>query len=139
MADLLFPALLDSVKADHGFNMESKSVRNLLRTMSELDPSERREFLQFTTGSPKLPIGGMSPVPILFWPGTNIATGFRKLTPMFTVVCKPSEAPYTSDDYLPSVMTCVNYLKLPDYSDYDTLKRRLFTAFKEGQGAFHLS
>ena len=35
---------------------------------------------------------------------------------MFTVVCKPSEAPYSSDDYLPSVMTCVNYLKLPDYS-----------------------
>jgi hypothetical protein len=36
---------------------------------------------------------------------------------MFTVVCKPSEPPYTSDDYLPSVMTCVNYLKLPDYTE----------------------
>jgi E3 ubiquitin-protein ligase TRIP12 len=64
IADLLSLALLDSVKADHGFNMESKSVRNLLRTMSELDPSERREFLQFTTGSPKLPIGGMFLGPI---------------------------------------------------------------------------
>jgi E3 ubiquitin-protein ligase TRIP12 len=30
-----------------------------LQTMSELSPSERRDFLQFTTGSPKLPIGGM--------------------------------------------------------------------------------
>lgn len=66
-------------------------------------------------------------------------TGFKKLTPMFTVVCKPSEAPYTSDDYLPSVMTCVNYLKLPDYSDIGILRKRLFTAIKEGQGAFHLS
>ncbi len=58
---------------------------------------------------------------------------------MFTVVCKPSEAPYASDDYLPSVMTCVNYLKLPDYSDIEMLRKRLFTAIKEGQGAFHLS
>ena len=39
---------------------------------------------------------------------------------MFTVVCKPSDPPYTSDDYLPSVMTCVNYLKLPDYTDLES-------------------
>ncbi|KAK4160011.1 hypothetical protein QBC43DRAFT_220771 [Cladorrhinum sp. PSN259] len=120
--DWSLETLMDSIKADHGYNMDSKSVRNLLQTMSELTPTQRRDFLQFTTGSPKLPIGG-----------------FKALTPMFTVVCKPSEAPYTSDDYLPSVMTCVNYLKLPDYSSIDTLKQRLFTAIKEGQGAFHLS
>lgn len=58
---------------------------------------------------------------------------------MFTVVCKPSEHPYASDDYLPSVMTCVNYLKLPDYTSLAALKKQLFTAIKEGQGAFHLS
>jgi E3 ubiquitin-protein ligase TRIP12 len=58
---------------------------------------------------------------------------------MFTVVCKPSEGPYTSDDYLPSVMTCVNYLKLPDYSTVEIMRNKLNTAMKEGQGAFHLS
>ncbi len=58
---------------------------------------------------------------------------------MFTVVCKPSEAPYTSDDYLPSVMTCVNYLKLPDYTSIDILRKQLSMAIREGQGAFHLS
>ncbi|KAI8965067.1 hypothetical protein F5Y11DRAFT_313788 [Daldinia sp. FL1419] len=120
--DWSLETLMDSIKADHGFNMDSKSVRNLLQTMSELNPAQRRDFLQFTTGSPKLPIGG-----------------FKSLTPMFTVVCKPSEPPYTSDDYLPSVMTCVNYLKLPDYSTIESMKRQLFTAIREGQGAFHLS
>ncbi len=120
--DWSIETLMDSVKADHGFNMDSKSVKNLLQTMSELTKEQRRDFLQFVTGSPKLPIGG-----------------FRSLTPMFTVVCKPSEPPYTSDDYLPSVMTCVNYLKLPDYSNQDVLKKRLGVAIKEGQGAFHLS
>jgi E3 ubiquitin-protein ligase TRIP12 len=51
-------ALMDSIKADHGFNLDSKSVRNLLQVMSDLDPQDRRDFLQFVTGSPKLPIGG---------------------------------------------------------------------------------
>ncbi|CAG8153318.1 unnamed protein product [Penicillium nalgiovense] len=120
--DWSIETLMDSIKADHGFNMDSRSVRNLLQTMSEMDHQQRRDFLQFVTGSPKLPIGG-----------------FKSLTPIFTVVCRPSEHPYTPDDYLPSVMTCVNYLKLPDYSDLDVLKKRLSVAIKEGQGAFHLS
>lgn len=113
---------MDSIKADHGFNMDSRSVRNLLQTMSELNVRQRRDFLQFITGSPKLPIGG-----------------FKSLVPTFTVVCRPSEPPYTPDDYLPSVMTCVNYLKLPDYSNIEVLRDRLLVAIREGQGAFHLS
>ncbi|KIW04370.1 uncharacterized protein PV09_04654 [Verruconis gallopava] len=120
--DWSLETLMDSIKADHGYNLDSKSVRNLLQIMSEFNLTERRDFLQFVTGSPKLPIGG-----------------FKALTPMFTVVCKPSEAPFTSDDYLPSVMTCVNYLKLPDYSSLDVMRAKLAIAIKEGQGAFHLS
>jgi E3 ubiquitin-protein ligase TRIP12 len=129
---------MDSIKADHGFNMDSKSVKNLLQTMSELTLPERRDFLQFTTGSPKLPIGGMYSCSLIA-KFADERTGFKSLTPMFTVVCKPSEPPYTSDDYLPSVMTCVNYLKLPDYTSLDVMRRRMSTAIKEGQGAFHLS
>jgi E3 ubiquitin-protein ligase TRIP12 len=56
--DWSLETLMDSIKADHGFNMDSKSVKNLLQTMSELNPTRRRDFLQFVTGSPKLPIGG---------------------------------------------------------------------------------
>ena len=56
--DWSIETLLDSIKADHGFNMDSKSVRNLLQVMSELTLPQRRDFLQFVTGSPKLPIGG---------------------------------------------------------------------------------
>lgn len=131
---------MDSMKADHGFNMDSKTVRNLLQVMSEYTPAERREFLQFVTGSPKLPIGGMFFPPLDFsLTVADVQVGFKSLTPLLTVVCKASEPPYTSDDYLPSVMTCVNYLKLPDYSTLDILRERLQVAVKEGQGAFHLS
>lgn len=55
---------MDSIKADHGYNLDSKSVRNLLHVMSELTPEQRRDFLQFITGSPKLPIGGISIPPV---------------------------------------------------------------------------
>lgn len=59
MVLIVLPALMDSVKADHGFNLDSQSVHDLLQTMSEYALPERRDFLQFVTGSPKLPIGGM--------------------------------------------------------------------------------
>ena len=56
--DWTLETLMDSIKADHGYNLDSKSVRNLLQVMSELPPQAKRDFLQFVTGSPKLPIGG---------------------------------------------------------------------------------
>ncbi|KIY68863.1 hypothetical protein CYLTODRAFT_350626 [Cylindrobasidium torrendii FP15055 ss-10] len=114
--------LSEAMKADHGFNPESRSIRHLLEIFSEFDVTERRNCLQFVTGSPKLPIGG-----------------FRGLNPPLTVVRKPHEAPLTADDYLPSVMTCVNYLKLPEYSSKEVMKAKLLTAIREGTGSFHLS
>ena len=64
--DWSLETLMDSIKADHGYNLDSKSVRNLLQTMSELPPQSRRDFLQFITGSPKLPIGGKTPSASLY-------------------------------------------------------------------------
>ena len=61
-------ALLDCVKADHGYNIDSKSVRNLLEILSSLSLHDRRTFLQFLTGSPKLPIGGTRGFKMLLMP-----------------------------------------------------------------------
>lgn len=57
--DWSYETLLDAIKADHGYNMESKAIKYMIEIMTEFDADERREFLQFITGSPKLPIGGM--------------------------------------------------------------------------------
>ena len=51
-------ALSEAVKADHGFHTESKAIRDLIEIMAGYDARSRRSFLQFVTGSPKLPIGG---------------------------------------------------------------------------------
>lgn len=58
---------------------------------------------------------------------------------MFTVVMRPNEPGHAPDEYLPSCMTCVNYLKMPDYSSLEVMRERLGVAIREGQGAFHLS
>jgi len=120
--DWAIDTLGEAIKADHGFNVDSKAIRDLIEIMLDYDLPMRRAFLQFITGSPKLPIGG-----------------FRGLNPALTVVRKPHEAPLTADDYLPSVMTCVNYLKLPEYSSKNVMREKLKTAIQEGIGSFHLS
>lgn len=84
----------------------------------------QRQFLQFVTGCPRLPVGG-----------------FKALSPPLTIVKKDSfDSPDANpDEYLPSVMTCVNYLKLPDYSTKDIMKNKLKMAAMEGQYCFYLS
>ncbi|KAJ3299339.1 Ubiquitin fusion degradation protein 4 [Borealophlyctis nickersoniae] len=120
--DWSYDTLIDAIKADHGYNSESRVIRNLAEMMSTFTPQLRRDFLQFVTGSPKLPIGG-----------------FKALTPPLTVVRKNVEGGRKPDEYLPSVMTCVNYLKVPEYSEGTVMKKRFEVAIAEGQGCFHLS
>jgi len=115
--------LAANIKAQHGYTADSRCFKDLLAFLSDLSPDNRRNFLMFATGAPTLPIGG-----------------FSGLKPPLTVVKKEApSAPLTSDDFMPSVMTCANYLKLPEYSSLETLKQKLQLAMKEGQCAFLLS
>jgi E3 ubiquitin-protein ligase TRIP12 len=109
--------LRDSFKPDHGYSNFSKTFIQLCEIISEFDLVQRRDFLSFCTGSPKLPRGG-----------------FKALEPKLTVVRKVA-----GDECLPSVMTCAHYLKLPEYSDVKFLKKGLLRAISEGKNSFHLS
>jgi len=114
--------LRESTKCDHGYTHDSAAVRHLFQVMSEFTPQQRRKFMQFVTGTPQLPI-----------------LGFRGLVPRLTIVKKHHYPPYSADDYLPSVMSCTNYLKLPDYSSKDVMHTKMLYAIQEGQSSFHLS
>ena len=118
--------LLESTRCDHGYNLNSRAVKWLFELMVNFDLDEQRAFLQFVTGSPRLPVGG-----------------FRMLHPPLTIVRKTAENTNennpNTDQALPSVMTCVNYLKLPDYSSKEMMKVKLNTAIRDGQYAFLLS
>ena len=88
-----------------------------------MDPINRSTFVQFITGCPRLPVGG-----------------FKALEPRLTVVLKkPENQKVKSDDILPSVMTCQNYLKMPAYSSYEALKSKFDIAIREGADHFGLA
>ncbi|XP_041974550.1 E3 ubiquitin-protein ligase TRIP12 [Aricia agestis] len=114
--------LADCIRPDHGYNAESRAIRMLIDILASYTREEQRLFLQFVTGSPRLPTGG-----------------FKALNPPLTVVRKSLESSLDPDEYLPSVMTCVNYLKLPDYSSAEVMRAKLRLAASEGQHSFHLS
>jgi len=114
--------LKQNTKCDHGYSHSSRVVQFLLDLMVSLNINEQKQLLRFITGSPKLPVGGLA-----------------NLEPKLTIVLKTTEGPQSADYYLPSVMTCANYLKLPDYSSPEVLREKLFLAMQEGQESFHLS
>ncbi|KNC84223.1 hypothetical protein SARC_03555 [Sphaeroforma arctica JP610] len=114
--------LAANTKPDHGYTSESAAVKNLFFIMANYTPDEKRKFLQFITGSPRLPVGGL-----------------KSLQPPLTIVRKAPDDSMQPDDFLPSVMTCTNYLKLPDYSSREVMAERLVTAINEGTGSFHMS
>lgn len=120
--DWSFDSLTSAINANHGYTKESNAIESLVNILVNFSVEQKRTFLQFLTGAPKLPIGG-----------------FKSLRPELTVVRKCPEDGLSDDDYLPSVMTCANYLKLPSYSSEKVMKERLLTAINEGAGAFLLS
>merc|ERR1719149_509404 len=115
-------SVIDQLKFDHGYTRSSRGVENLLDVLAEFTEPQLRQFLKFVTGSPRLPVGGLA-----------------RLSPRLTIVLKRPEDGVSPDAYLPSVMPCANYVKLPDYSSKEIMRERLLTAINEGQGAFYLS
>nr|NP_001189171.1 circadian trip, isoform C [Drosophila melanogaster]NP_001189176.1 circadian trip, isoform H [Drosophila melanogaster]ADV37263.1 circadian trip, isoform C [Drosophila melanogaster]ADV37268.1 circadian trip, isoform H [Drosophila melanogaster] len=114
--------LQESCRTDHGFHQDSQAIQYLYEILASYNRDEQRAFLQFVTGSPRLPTGG-----------------FKALTPPLTIVRKTLDENQNPNDYLPSVMTCVNYLKLPDYSSREVMRQKLKVAANEGSMSFHLS
>jgi len=113
--------ILDSIVCDHQYTINSLPVQYFASALNSLDDEEKRNFLFFLTGSPRLPIGG-----------------FKSLHPKLTIVRKDT-AEGSPDDYLPSVMTCVNYVKLPSYSSFDITLIQVKRAISDGLASFHLS
>ena len=114
--------IFDNIKAEHGITKKSEILKYLIIFMTNLNKEEQKKFLLFTTGTSRLPVGG-----------------FKNLNPKFTVVKRSTEKGENPDNYLPTVMTCQNYLKIPEYSSYEVLRDKLTYAMNEGNNEFHLS
>ncbi|XP_075952494.1 E3 ubiquitin-protein ligase TRIP12-like [Anarhichas minor] len=111
--------LMEGCRSGLGYTHDSRAVRFLFEVLSSFEAEQQRLFLQFVTGSPRLPVGG-------FW----------GLKPRLTVIQQIMESTQNPDDFYPSVRTCVNYLILPDYSSMERLREQLLIAAREGQSLY---
>ena len=101
-----------TIVADHGYSSESKCIKDLINILAnDFTPSEQRSFLNWATGCPRLPIGGL--------------TALGKIT----VVKKTDAADGDSEKHLPSCNTCFRYLKLPTYSSMEILASKVLFFF----------
>ncbi|XP_044364636.1 E3 ubiquitin-protein ligase UPL4 [Triticum aestivum] len=112
--------LEDHIEFEHGYDASSPPIKNFLEILREFEREDQRAFLQFTTGAPQLPLGGLA-----------------SLDPKLTVVRKQCDG--NVDNELPSVNTCRHFIKLPPYSSKEIMKTKLKYALAEGLGSFHLS
>eukprot|EP01064_Diplonema_japonicum_P034365 TRINITY_DN7098_c2_g1_i1.p1 TRINITY_DN7098_c2_g1~~TRINITY_DN7098_c2_g1_i1.p1 ORF type:complete len:1583 (+),score=392.58 TRINITY_DN7098_c2_g1_i1:49-4797(+) len=117
--------LTATIIADHGYSSDSRCIKHLISILcDDFSPREQREFLNWATGCPRLPVGGIS------------ALG------KITVVRKTSGKDGKEEDdsmYLPSCNTCFRYLKLPIYPTKEVLSDKLRQAIRLGSGSFSLS
>ena len=99
-----------------GYTRESPAFLKFVNVLVGFSASERKAFLQFTTGCSSLPPGGLA-----------------NLFPRMTIVRKID----AGDGSYPSVNTCVHYLKLPDYTTEEVMREKLLMATREK--GFHLN
>lgn len=50
--------LKENIIPAHGYNETSNTYLNMIEYMAKLNKNQRRQFLTFVTGSPRLPLGG---------------------------------------------------------------------------------
>ncbi|CDJ49815.1 hypothetical protein EBH_0028800 [Eimeria brunetti] len=86
--------------------------------MGEFDTAHKAAFLQFVTGTSRVPIGG-----------------FKNLIGMRGPQKFSIQKAY-GEDRLPSAHTCFNQLDLPAYSSKAVLREKLLLAITEGREGF---
>lgn len=109
------------VEVSHGYDRDSPQIGMLFDIIVEMTSEERGALFKFITGSNRLPVGGL-----------------KALNPMLTIALRTPEQG-SPDDCLPSVMTCANYFKIPQYSTREIMKQKIAMAIGEGQESFMMT
>jgi len=113
---------IDDLKANteyHKYTATSLQIVWFWRALRSFDQTDRAKFLQFVTGSSKVPL-----------------QGFGALEGMNGVQKFQIHRDDRSTDRLPAAHTCFNQLDLPAYETYDKLRSYLLKAIQECSEGF---
>jgi E3 ubiquitin-protein ligase HUWE1 len=103
----------------NGYRPADKEIGWFWNILFSLTRSEKAAFLQFATGSSKVPLAGFSELPGM--------RGVQKFS-----ICKASGP----TGALMSAHTCFNALDLPVYTSEDEMREKLLYAINEGGSGF---
>ena len=110
--------LLRNTRYGNGYDVEHPTIQLFWEVVSEFSETSKRALLKFVTSCSRPPLAG-----------------FKELEPPF---CIQSSGSGVEEGRLPTASTCMNLLKLPEYHDKDTLRRKLLYAIESNAG-FELS
>ncbi|XP_021962373.1 E3 ubiquitin-protein ligase HUWE1 isoform X3 [Folsomia candida] len=113
---------IEDLKANteyHKYQVNSLQIQWFWRALRSFDQADRAKFLQFVTGTSKVPL-----------------QGFGALEGMNGVQKFQIHRDDRSTDRLPSAHTCFNQLDLPGYETYDKLRSYLLKAIHECSEGF---
>lgn len=105
-----FDELEKSTEYDGGYTASSQIIKDFWLIVHSLSMEDKRKLLQFTTGSDRVPIGGLSRLKLVI----------------------SRNGPDCSR--LPTAHTCFNVLLLPEYSSKEKLEDRLLKAINYSKG-----
>ncbi|XP_022089847.1 ubiquitin-protein ligase E3A-like [Acanthaster planci] len=108
--ELDFMALEASATYEDGYSRQHPTIKAFWTVVHSLSKEQKRKLLHFITGSDKVPLKGLSSLPIVI----------QRNGP--------------DSDRLPTAMTCFNRLLLPDYSSGETLRQKLLVAIENSKG-----
>ncbi|XP_077293912.1 ubiquitin protein ligase E3A isoform X2 [Arctopsyche grandis] len=99
-----------STEYDGGYTPESQIIKDFWSIVHNLSMKNKKKLLQFTTGSDRVPVGGLSRLKLII----------------------ARNGP--NSDRLPTAHTCFNVLLLPEYETKEKLNDRLLKAINYAKG-----
>jgi E3 ubiquitin-protein ligase HUWE1 len=101
-----------------GYKQTDDTIQKFWSVLRRFNREEKAQFVQFVTGSAKVPLDGFSAL--------RGAEGVQRMA-----IHKAYDA-----SLLPTAHTCFNQLDLPEYESEDKLREMLLTALKHGSEGF---
>lgn len=105
-----FEGLRAAARYEGGYTADHQAVKWFWEIVGGMSLEQKRQFLSFTTGSDRAPVGGLASLSI----------------------CVQRAGPDT--ERLPTSHTCFNTLLLPEYASKGKMAERLLTAITNAQG-----